>query len=374
MPLRVSLRLLDLKEVEGLNGRERFRAIMNFKSPDRLPLYEWLGYWDDTLSRWYSEGLPPGMSVEDYFGFDRIDTLPIDFDPIPRFVSRILEEDERYRVEVNETGIVTKALKTATSMPMFLSFPVENAEGLLKFRERFNPRDLRRYPLTWSPELIEYYRVTDRPVRLRYPGFFWMVRNLLGLPRLLTSFYREPRVLRAFFDFWADFLIETSEEALRDVTPDYVDFAEDMSYKNGPHISPRLFTEFIQPGYRKVTAFLRNLGVEVIAIDTDGDPTLLLPRLVEAGVNCLIPLEVAAGMDAGKLRKTWGEKLLLIGGVDKRALAQSPEAIQDELTLRFQAADEGGYIPCVDHNVSADISFTNFAYYVAQKRVKLVQR
>jgi len=353
-----------------LDGRERFTAIMSFRRPDRFPLYEWLGYWKDTLDRWYGEGLPAGMTVEDYFDFDRIDSLPIDFGPIPRFVPKTLEEDARYRVAVNEMGITTRALKTSTSMPTFLSFPVKNAESLVKVRERFNPLDLRRYPLTWSPELIDYYRTTDRPVRMRYPGFFWQARDLMGLPYLLTAFYREPRALHGFFDFWADFLIETSKEALGAVKPDYVDFAEDMSYKNGPHISPRLFAEFIQPGYRKVAAFLRSIGVQVIAVDTDGDPTLLLPLLIDAGVNCLIPLEVAAGMDAEKLRETYGRSLLLIGGVDKRALAHSREAIQAEVARRFKTAREGGYIPCVDHNVSADISFENFSYYVEQRKLR----
>jgi len=76
-----------------LDGRERFTAIMSFRRPDRFPLYEWLGYWKDTLDRWYGEGLPAGMTVEDYFDFDRIDSLPIDFGPIPRFVPKTLEGD-----------------------------------------------------------------------------------------------------------------------------------------------------------------------------------------------------------------------------------------------------------------------------------------
>lgn len=351
-----------------MNGRERFRRIMGFERPDRLPLYEWLGFWKDTLDRWYGEGLPPGMSVEDYFGFDKTESLPIDFGPIPRFVPRTLEEDDRYKVVVNEKGIVAKYLKTSTSMPSFLAFPVRSREDFHKIRVRFNPKDPRRYPITWSDELIEYYKALDRPLRLRFPGFFWQARDLMGLPYLSIAFFREKRLLHEFFDFWAEFLIETSEEALSVVRPDYVDFAEDMSYKNGPHISPRFFEDFILPSYRKVTSYLRGKGIDVIAVDTDGDPSLLLPSLIEAGVNCLIPLEVAAGMDVGRLREAYGRKLRFIGGIDKRALALGGAYLEAEVRRRFHEAREGGYIPSVDHSVPVDVSFQNYSRYVELRR------
>ena len=351
-----------------LNGRERFKRIMHFEKPDRFPLYEWLGYWRDTLNRWYGEGLPHGMSVEDYFGFDKTEWVPIDFGPIPRFVQKTLEEDGRYRVEVNEQGIKMRVLKTSTSMPSFLDFPVKNKEDFEKVKKRFNPKDLRRYPMTWSDELIDYYRTVDHPIRLRFIGFFWQARNFMGLPNLLTAFYREPRLIHDIFDFWADFLTETAEEALEAIRPDYVDFAEDMSYKNGHHISPRLFAEFILPCYKRVTSFLRRNGVDVIAVDTDGDPTLLIPLFLEGGVNCLIPLEAAAGMNAKSLRKKFGRKLLIIGNIDKRALGGSKGAVKKEVTTKYRVAREGGYIPSVDHSVSLDISFQNYSYYIDLRR------
>ena len=39
-----------------MNARERFVAVMNFETPDRNLLWE-MGYWPDTLERWYREGL-----------------------------------------------------------------------------------------------------------------------------------------------------------------------------------------------------------------------------------------------------------------------------------------------------------------------------
>ena len=39
-----------------MNARQRFNAVMNFEQPDRNLLWE-MGYWPDTLERWYGEGL-----------------------------------------------------------------------------------------------------------------------------------------------------------------------------------------------------------------------------------------------------------------------------------------------------------------------------
>ncbi len=56
-----------------MNPRERFKAVMNFKTVDRLPVMEWICWWDQTLERWQSEGLPAELGREDilrYFGMD----------------------------------------------------------------------------------------------------------------------------------------------------------------------------------------------------------------------------------------------------------------------------------------------------------------
>ena len=102
-----------------MNARKRFLETMNYGKPDRLPFYEFLGFWDQTINRWRGEGLDTGVNVFDYFGFDKIEYVYVDFDPIPSFVTKTLQEDERYiTVAVEGGGLrwVSKNLKTGTSM------------------------------------------------------------------------------------------------------------------------------------------------------------------------------------------------------------------------------------------------------------------
>jgi len=347
-----------------LNARERFIRYMHYEKPDRLPFYEFLGFWAETCNRWYGEGLPVGMNVYDYFNFDKRESVPVDFGPIPRFVPRTLEEDERYRTTVTDTGIVKRDLKTQTSMATFIDFPVKDRGDWEKMKKRFNPYDARRYPITWSDELLEYYKTADRPIGLGMTGFFGEARHLMGLERLLVTFYRDPGLVHDIMDFWSGFLIETSANALKEAKIDFVTIWEDMAYKRGPHISPRFFREFMLPNYEKVTDFIRKHGIDIIMVDTDGNHEALTQLFLEGGVNCLYPLEVASDMDAVANRKTYGRELLLIGNIDKRALASSKEAVKREVEKVSPLLEDGGFLPSVDHAVPSDVPFGNYVYYI----------
>ncbi len=46
--------------------RELFNQIMHYGDFDRMPVVHWNG-WDETLERWYTEGLPRGVNQHTFF-------------------------------------------------------------------------------------------------------------------------------------------------------------------------------------------------------------------------------------------------------------------------------------------------------------------
>ncbi len=360
---------------------------MRFKEADRLPFCEFLGYWIETRNRWYGEGLPWGSELEDYFDFDdgltpslgrlvlRVSSpaevapgreqIPLDFGPIPRFPVKTLEETERYRIERDGMGITRRIMKGLSTLPAYLESPVKNKEDFDRMKTRFRLDGLRRYPLSWSEELVEHYRFLDHPVGISMPGFFGQARLLMGLENLLVAFHRDSELVSEIMNFWADFILEVITPAVKAVRFDYANIWEDMAYKKGPFISPALFRRHMLPCYRKVTGFLRRHGVEVIMVDTDGQVEPLVPLFIEGGVNCLYPLEVQAGMDCLDLRQRYGKRLLLIGNIDKRALIAGKNAVNRELERVLpKMIEQGGYIPSIDHSVPPDVSLENYRYYL----------
>ena len=54
--------------------------------------------------------------------------------------------------------------------------------------------------------------------------------------------------------------------------------------------------------------------------------------------------------------------------MDKRLLAEGPEAIDAELERLKPLIREGGYIPMLDHSATPDIPYRNYCYLL--KRLK----
>ncbi len=161
-----------------------------------------------------------------------------------------------------------------------------------------------------------------------------------------------------------------AEIILKDVTPDAYVLWEDMCYKNGPLISPGMFRSFMLPRYKQLTGYIRSKGVGHIFLDSDGDCRALIPLWLEGGVTGIVPCEVQAGMDVYKLRQEYGRELLLIGGVDKKALAAGKETIDMEIKKISRTIESGGYVPFFDHGLPHDVSYENIVYFMNElKRI-----
>jgi len=79
---------------------------------------------------------------------------------------------------------------------------------------------------------------------------------------------------------------------------------------------------------------------------SDGDFRSLLPMAVEAGFAGIHALEPDAGMDLGRVKREFGDKLVLVGNVDTQVLfASNPDAVHREVERCMnQGAFGGGYM------------------------------
>jgi hypothetical protein len=357
-----------------VNSRERFLATMNYEIRDRCPWGE-MGFWPETLERWHKEGWPEDVYLNEFFGFDRLrESVNVNMGFIPAFERQILEETERYIIVRRETGIVAKEFKgdLAYHMPQWLDFPLKTRrdwETIIK--PRLNPKAPIRYPEYWE-ENVRMWRQRDYPLTLRMGSIFGWLRNWMGLEAIALALYDDPEWIQEMMNTLSDFCCTCGERALQEVDLDYILLWEDMAYKNGPLISPRMFRQFMLQPYKKLTGFIRDHGIKLIFVDSDGDSQMLLPLWIEGGVNGFYPIERAAGMDSIQLRQRFGRELRLMGGIDKRAMIAGPNAIDAEINNILPLLKEGGYIPWCDHHVPPDVPLRHYQYYVKQmKRASL---
>jgi hypothetical protein len=372
-----------------MNNRERFWSFANFEEIDRLPFWaDWLGPWN----RWQKEGLPiPPVEDEDqlrqwsldYFGFEGMFSvfwgqprIPVNIGTCPAFEEETIEETDTYRIFRGGNGGIQKQFKHIEGMlhsTQFLEYPIKNRQDWIKFRdERLDPSAPGRYPDSRQWDALKW-KWKNRNDLLSIDGgsFYGFIRDWVGFENLSYMIYDNPKLVHEMMDYLADFFIQVLEKAVTEVDPDFAMFWEDMCYKNGPMLSPAMFTDFMLPNYKKVTSFLVNHGIQLSWVDCDGNIEDLIPLWIEGGIRGFYPLEVASDMDAAKLRAQYGQKILMWGNVDKRALIAGKDAIDQELKRLEPIVVAGGFIPLVDHSVPDDVPLQNYLYYL-EKRMGMI--
>ena len=127
-------------------------------------------------------------------------------------------------------------------------------------------------------------------------------------------------------------------------------FFDDLGYRNTSLFSPKLYKELILEAHRLICDYFHNKDIKVF-LHSCGCVKELIPYFIEAGIDCLQPLEVKAGMDIIELKKEYGEKLAFMGGIDVRLMSgDNPARIEEEIKTKFEIAKKGGgYIYHSDH-------------------------
>ncbi|MFH1084264.1 MAG: uroporphyrinogen decarboxylase family protein [Chloroflexota bacterium] len=353
-----------------MNDRERFVATMYYRPRDRCPWGE-MGFWPETLAVWREQGMSADVHLNTYFGCDRLrEQVDVSFGLLPGFASQVLEETADYRIVRRETGVTVKEFRGAHSfrMPQWLDFPLRTRRDWEHdFLPRLNPASPTRYPEYWADK-VRCWAQRDYPLTLRMGSVYGWIRNWMGLEAVCTAFYDDPEWVQQMMNDLVDFCCATARRALEDVQLDYVLLWEDMAYNAGPHISPAMFRRFMLDPYKSLTGFIRDHGVDLIIVDSDGYAEPLLPLWIEGGVNGFYPIERASNMDAIHLRQRFGPALRLLGGIDKRAMIAGPAEMDAELANVAPLCAEGGYIPWCDHHVPPDVPLAHYRYYVARMK------
>jgi len=368
--------------------RERFWRTMRFQPVDQAPDWaDWLGPWD----RWRHEGLdlPEGYDDDtvdmrawclDHFRFEGmysafwgVPRVPVNVGVHPAYSRIVYGEAENYTVYRSGNGSIVKQFRDEKSKlhsTQWLDYPIKTRADWEEMRdEHLDPNAPGRYPdaATWEA-LKGQWAQDERPISIDGGSFYGYIRDWMGPENLSFLLYDDPDLVREMMDYLADFFVQVLAKAVAEARIDFAMFWEDMCYNAGPLISPAMFRELMLPNYQKVTRFLEANGVALSWVDCDGNIEALIPLWIEGGVRGFYPLEVASGMDAGKLRQQYGQEIVLWGNVDKRALTAGPAAIDAEIARLAPLVPQGGFIPLVDHGVPDDVPYQHYLYYLEQRR------
>ncbi|MFQ3548455.1 MAG: uroporphyrinogen decarboxylase family protein [Armatimonadota bacterium] len=317
-----------------MNNIERFNAVLNFQKPDRLPIIEWAPFWDKTIARWKSDGLPENINhhsqAADYFGLDKLDVL---------------------WVNQRESGCPE---------PVYYGAPVIHSEkDYVDIKKYLFPKEI------FPPAQIEWmvkHQESDGALWVAFPGFFWFPRTLFGIENHLFAFYDYPDLMRRINEDLLEFLSIAIDEIKKYIKPQMFVLNEDLSYNHGPMISKEIFDEQLADFYVKAIEIVKPSGAKLF-LDSDGLVDEPIDWYYNLGIRGFLPLEKQAGVDLVKYRKKYPD-MLFLGGFDKMCMSKGEQAMREEFERLLPVMKSGGYILGVDHQTPPEVSLENYKTFL----------
>ena len=357
-----------------MNHRERWVKCMHFQPVDHVPDEEF-GYWSENLGVWKQQGLPDTVTnLEAYFKFAPRSGVPVGTGFSYGFESKVIEKTDKYMIIVNGEGAKQQVFTDGSStIPHYIEFGLK---GRKEWEELYKPRlDIEnpsRYPENRSDWEQLKTRLNDPnwgiPVGIGIGSLFGVLRNWAGFEGISMLCYDDPELVEEMVTHLADLTCAVIKRAAAEIKIDYASGWEDMAFNNGPIISPAMIRKWLTPNYKRITDILKPSGCDIVYTDCDGNINNMMDPWLEGGVNGIFPIDVGPGSDPVVIRRKYGHKVVMLGGVNKHKLIAGKDAIKDEIRRIKPYVLEGGWIPHVDHRCPPDVTFENYLYYLDVKR------
>jgi len=363
---------------------EREKATFRFGKPDRLIRRDWDPF-PETIARWEREGWDGNYErfhydQSPYFSRDElngewdnvlVELTGVDVPVIPAFETKIAYEDEGYIYFQTTAGGIEKFKRDkprgSEIMPEFHKMPVEcKDDWYKKIKPRLDPDTPERWiNFVYAGEAAKQVGEGLKLYAGNAMGGYMYLRAMLGPEQVMYSLYDDPDMIHDMMKTWLH-LVKTCLMRTQDKVPFFKIFiGEDIAYKTDLLISPEMIREFLTPYYFDLINTLKNRQDEEILfeLDSDGNMKRLIPIYKEMGFKVFDPFEIAAGNDIVQIGKEHPD-IIIKGGIDKRILGKSKEAIKQYLdSIVPYFTKRGGFIPTCDHFIPSTVSFENYQYY-----------
>lgn len=346
-------------------GRREFLDHMTFQRNDRPLFTEIFGPLIGLKEEWEAQGATPDELDFSAFRYrcETRGTIPVNTGLCGGFPTETIEETDEHVITRDALGRRMKLHKGAATLPLPLDYPVRTMDDWLKIKPWYEFSEA-RFGSDWEATAREHL-ANDRVVTVAIPGGFDQPRQLMGEEALCIAYYEQPELVHDILDTIGTTAAKVLDRVSRAVTVDMLAVHEDMAGKSGPLAGPNQIREFIKPYYRRIWDMLADRGARLFDQDSDGDMNAVIPAFLEAGVNCMHPMEPAAHMDIVKIRERYGTRLAFYGGLDKHVLRRSRDEIVAELEYKIPPMLRGGgCVLALDHRIPNGTPLDNYRFYV----------
>jgi uroporphyrinogen decarboxylase len=344
-----------------MTSRERMRTTLRRQEADRMPRCE-QSYWPETLERWRQEGMPEDRSPAQLFDLDAFVNLGLDHSL--RLPPETLEETVDWVLERNADGVTHKRWKNSYHTPGEVDCLIKTRADWERYRERLAPDPGRisdgvRQAITNAAAAGQFCTISPgEPV--------WWTLTTLGMENALLTLATDPDFFAEMMEAQATLALQLTRQLLAEgYRPDGILFSSDLCYRNGMLFSPACYRSLMMDYHREI-AELCHANDMFLILHCDGDVRQFIPLLIEAGFDCIEPLEARAGNDVREFKRLYGDRLSFFGNIDMDVLATGDrELIAAEVVSKIETAKVGGgYIHQSDHSVPPTVSYDSYRLWM----------
>jgi uroporphyrinogen decarboxylase len=183
-------------------------------------------------------------------------------------------------------------------------------------------------------------------------GVFQRAAQQVGMMALLTKIGQSPETVPADFKRISGQVAASIDLGVSAGAHGII-IADDIAYHQNTFISPACVEHNLLPLWQTQVAQAAGANLPIF-FHADGNLNAVLPLIKAAGFDGLQGIEAAAGMDMGALKKQYGGKLCLMGGLSPSLLCapkatdpgenDKPSLRRDVSALIDSASGDGGFI------------------------------
>jgi len=182
-------------------------------------------------------------------------------------------------------------------------------------------------------------------------GLFETIWQMMGFERFAVAVRRERQFVDRLVKFLEDYICMTIEVMADVGIPGFL-YSDDLAYKSGPMLNPKLLKELFENSYRRFVETARALGMKTM-IHSCGNISELLPWIADCGFDGVNPLEPSADVDLAAAKQVVGDRICLMGNIDVTRIlvdAAKDEVFEEVRQAIADAGRGGGYILAPDHD------------------------
>jgi len=200
---------------------------------------------------------------------------------------------------------------------------------------------------------------------------------LRRMDNFLVDLYTEPEKVECFADAFLQWRMESLVkivEAVGDVV-DVFRFADDLGMDQGPFMSAAVYRRLFKPRHKALCDYVKKHTNAFTCLHSCGSIYKLIPDLIEAGFDCLNPVQTdCMNMEPERLKREFGSEIVFWGGgCDSRKILNfgTVEDVRQDVRRRIEIFSPGGaFVFCPIHNILPDVPPQNIvAMYEAAREL-----